>query len=145
MKTFLILDCNTLKSTVVQYTTADMRGLASTEQAGRLEEGEEGEAVELKDSQQEETGQAAASLTPDIPCWSQTHIHIFESSHLEGSYVGDLRHLMAHISPRRCRLPDLFLPVQSLHGGMGGDAWRLRHKISLLLSFLGAVRIPSHW
>ena len=32
-------------------------------------------------------GQAAVSLTPDV---DGTHIHIFESSQLEGSYVGDL-------------------------------------------------------
>ena len=64
-------------------------------------------------------GQAAVSLTPDIPCCSQTHVHMCESSHLEGSYVGDLRYLMAHISPRRCRLPGVFLPVESLHAGMG--------------------------
>ena len=47
MKTFLILDCNTLKSTVVKYTTADIRGLASTEQAGRLEEGDLGQQTHL--------------------------------------------------------------------------------------------------
>lgn len=32
-------------------------------------------------------GQAAAALTPDA---DGTHIHIFESSQLEGSYVGHL-------------------------------------------------------
>ena len=31
-------------------------------------------------------GRAAVSLTPDI---DGTHVHIFESSQLEGSYVGD--------------------------------------------------------
>ena len=32
-------------------------------------------------------GQAAISLTPDV---DGMHVHIFESSQLEGSYVGDL-------------------------------------------------------
>ena len=32
-------------------------------------------------------GQAAVSLTPDV---DGTHVRIFESSQLEGSYVGDL-------------------------------------------------------
>ena len=32
-------------------------------------------------------GQTAISLTPDV---DETHICIFESSQLEGSYVGDL-------------------------------------------------------
>ena len=32
-------------------------------------------------------GQAAISLTPDI---DGTHVHIFETSQLDGSYVGDL-------------------------------------------------------
>ena len=31
--------------------------------------------------------QAAISLTPDV---NAMHVHIFESSQLEGSYVGDL-------------------------------------------------------
>ena len=34
-----------------------------------------------------ETGQAASSLIPDV---DGMHIHIFESSQLEGSQVGDL-------------------------------------------------------
>ena len=25
-----------------------------------------------------------------VPCWNQMHVHIFESSRLEGLYVGDL-------------------------------------------------------
>ena len=25
-----------------------------------------------------------------VPCWNQMHVHIFESSQLEGPYVGDL-------------------------------------------------------
>ena len=32
-------------------------------------------------------GQAAVSLTPDV---DDTHMHIFESLQLKGSYVGDL-------------------------------------------------------
>ena len=35
-------------------------------------------------------GQAAISLTPDV---DGTHVHIFESSQLEGSYVGDLLYM----------------------------------------------------
>ena len=35
----------------------------------------------------EDRGQAAIPLTPDV---DGTHVHIFESSQLEGSYVGDL-------------------------------------------------------
>ena len=42
MKTFLILDYKTLESTVVQYTTADIQGLPSSEQAGRLTGGRGG-------------------------------------------------------------------------------------------------------
>ena len=43
--------------------------------------------VELEDWQQQETGQAATSLSPDI---DRTHTGIFESLQLGGSYVGDL-------------------------------------------------------
>ena len=44
--------------------------------------------VEMKDRQQQEMGgQAAVPLTPDT---DETHIRIFESLQLEGSYVGDL-------------------------------------------------------
>ena len=32
-------------------------------------------------------GQAAMSLTPDV---DGTHVHIFQSSQLEGLYIGDL-------------------------------------------------------
>ena len=35
-------------------------------------------------------GQAAISLTPDI---DETHVRIFESSQLEGSYVGDFLYI----------------------------------------------------
>ena len=38
-------------------------------------------------------GQAAISLTPDV---DGTHVHIFESSQLEGSYVGDLLYFNPH-------------------------------------------------
>ena len=37
-------------------------------------------------------GQAALSFTPDV---DGLHVHIFESSQLEGSYVGDL--LYSHL------------------------------------------------
>ena len=36
-------------------------------------------------------GQAAMSLTPDV---DGMHVHNFESSQLEGSYVGDLLYLL---------------------------------------------------
>ena len=36
-------------------------------------------------------GQSAISLTPDV---DGTHIRIFESSQLEGSYVGDLLYFL---------------------------------------------------
>ena len=35
-------------------------------------------------------GQGAISLTPDV---DGMHVHIFESSQLKGSYVGDLLHV----------------------------------------------------
>ena len=38
--------------------------------------------------------QAAISLTPDS---DGMHILIFESSHLEGSYVGDLLYISCHL------------------------------------------------
>ena len=41
------------------------------------------EMVELKDHQQQDGGQAAVSLTPD---GDGIHVHISESSQLEGSY-----------------------------------------------------------
>lgn len=44
--------------------------------------------VELKDHQQQDGGQAAVSLTPD---GDGIHVHISESSQLEGSYGGDLQ------------------------------------------------------
>ena len=43
-----------------------------------------------------EGGQAAISLAPDVDgpgtgsCWDKMYICLFESSQLEGSYVGDL-------------------------------------------------------
>ena len=49
-----------------------------------LEEGEEGRGRIEGSSVIGNVGEAAISLTQD------THIHIFESSQLEGSYVGDL-------------------------------------------------------
>ena len=142
MKTCLILDYNTLTSTVCSIQQLTYRGW---HQVNRQEDWDEGEMVELKIVSSSGRGQAAVSLTPDISCWSQTHMHVFGSSHLEGSYAGDLQYLTAWISPRRYHLPDLFPPVESLHGGMGGDAWRPRRKIFLLLSFLRAVKILSHW
>ena len=53
-----------------------------------LEEGEEvGDGRTEGLSAIGDGGQAAISLTPDV---DGTHVHIFESSQLEGSYVGDL-------------------------------------------------------
>ena len=45
--------------------------------------------TELKERQQQETGQAAISLTWEA-IGHRTHAGIFESFKLEGSYVGDL-------------------------------------------------------
>ena len=45
--------------------------------------------TELKERQQQETGQAAISLTWEA-IGHRTHTGIFESFKLEGSYVGDL-------------------------------------------------------
>ena len=53
-----------------------------------LEEGEEvGDGSAEGSSAIGDGGQAAVSLTPDV---DGTHVCIFESSQLEGSYVGDL-------------------------------------------------------
>ena len=53
-----------------------------------LEEGEEvGDGRVEGSSAIGDGGQAAISLTPDV---DGTHVHIFESSQLVGSYVGDL-------------------------------------------------------
>ena len=41
-------------------------------------------------------GQAAISLTPDV---DGTHVHILESSQLEGSYVGDLMYSSCYSLP----------------------------------------------
>ena len=43
-------------------------------------------------------GQAAISLTPDI---DGMHVRIFESSQLEGSYVGDLLYLNSGVQIKR--------------------------------------------
>ena len=59
-----------------------------------MEEGEEvgdGRAEGL--SAIGDRGRAAISLMPD---GNGTHIHIFESSQLEGSYVGDLLYVYIH-------------------------------------------------
>ena len=47
-------------------------------------------------------GQAAISLTPDA---DGTHIHIFESSKLEGSYVGGLLYTVEYESGVQGRGP----------------------------------------
>ena len=45
-------------------------------------------------------GQAAISLTPDV---DGTHVRIFESSQLEGPYVGDLRYCQSDLYLRIVR------------------------------------------
>ena len=83
-KTFLTLQCSTLESTVVQYNSRTAE--ANRQEELLVEEGEEGEMVGLKDHQQE-TEARCSSLMPDV---DGTHVRIFESSQLEGLYVGDL-------------------------------------------------------
>ena len=58
--------------------------------------------VELKDHQQQEMEgnlrfHSCLTLVAEIlvPCWDQMHIH-FESSQLDGLYVGDLLHAIWH-------------------------------------------------
>ena len=46
-------------------------------------------------------GQAAISLTPDVDV---THVRIFESSQLEGSYVGDLVYIKHSLKEKRYKL-----------------------------------------
>ena len=53
--------------------------------------------AELKARQQQETEgklqfHSRLTLMAQVlaPCWNQMHVRIFESSQLEGSYVGDL-------------------------------------------------------
>ena len=89
-KTCLILQYNALKSTVVQYNSWHIR--AGIEWTGKksywLQEGVEvGDGRAAGSSAIGDGGQAAISLTPDV---DGMHVHIFESSQLEGSYVGDL-------------------------------------------------------
>ena len=90
IKTFLNLQYSTLKSTVVQYNSWHTG--AGIEWAGKksywLEEGEEVEDGRAEGSSAiGDGGQAAISLTHDA---DGTHVHIFEISQIEGSYVGDL-------------------------------------------------------
>ena len=74
-----------MKSTVVYYNSW-YTGLASSEQARRLTDWRKerrGEMGELKDHQQQRWGGAAISFMSDA---DGTHVLIFESSQLEGSY-----------------------------------------------------------
>ena len=78
-----------MKSTVVQYNSWHTR--AGIEWAGKksywLEEGEEvGDGRAEGSSAIGDGGQAAISFTHDL---DEKHLHIFESSQLEGSYAGD--------------------------------------------------------
>ena len=92
-KTFLILQYSTLKSTVVQYNSWHTG--AGIEWTGKkiywLEEGEKDGRAEGS-SAVGDGGQAAVSLMPDI---NGTHVRIFESSQLEGLYVGHLLYFAA--------------------------------------------------
>ena len=89
-KTFLILQYSTLKSTVVQYSSWHTG--AGIEWTGKksywLEEGEEVRNCRAEGlSAIGDGGHTTISLTPDF---DGMHVCIFESSQLEGSYVGDL-------------------------------------------------------
>ena len=80
-----------LKSTITE-TTAGIQELALGEQVRRVTDCRKksrSEMTELKEHQQQETGQAAISLTWEA-IGHRTHTGIFESFKLEGSYVGDL-------------------------------------------------------
>ena len=85
-KSFLILQYSTLKNTIVQYKSWHT-------EAGIKWIGKKSYWLEVGDGRAEgssaigDGGQAAISVTPDI---DRTHVHIFESLQLEGSYVRDL-------------------------------------------------------
>ena len=92
-ETFLVLQYSTWKSTVVQHNSWPPG--AGIEGPGRksywLEEGGEvGDGRAEESSATGDGGQAAISLTPDV---DGTHVCIFESSQLWGSYVGDLLYI----------------------------------------------------
>ena len=53
-------------------------------------------------------GQAAISLTSDV---DGTHVHIFESSQLEGSYVRDLLYLYVYVMHFPCSSLNLSLDL----------------------------------
>ena len=78
-----------LKSTVVYYSSW-LAGLASGEPTSNNSYWLEEEQVEVGNGRSAgssaigDRGQTAVSLMPN----AGTHIHIFESLHLEGSYVG---------------------------------------------------------
>ena len=109
---------------------AGTQGLASSEQTRRVTDWRRErrwEMVELKGRQQQETEdqlQWPSHLTwmeqVLAPCWNLIHILIFESSQLEGSYVGDL---IVHFCARRLLCLPAFslflrpvsLPFQDLH------------------------------
>ena len=80
-------------------STVSIQGLALSKKSYRLEEG-----VEMGDGKIEGLsaigggGQAVIPLTPDI---DGMHVHIFESSQLEGSYVRDLLYLTFVGCPER--------------------------------------------
>lgn len=94
-KTFLIVQNSALKSTGVQYNTGT-QVLASSEQARRVTDWRR-EMVEQKGRQQQGTegklqcrSRRLLVARVPVPCWNQMHVRIFESLHLESSYVGDL-------------------------------------------------------
>lgn len=102
----------TLKSTVVQYSSWHTgAGIKCTgKKSYLLEEREKSWKTACKGS----WGQVAVPLTPDI---YETHISIFESWQLEGSYVGNLlySHAGQEITDSAVPLPFTF-PLSASHG-----------------------------
>ena len=97
-ETVLILQYSILKSTVIKYnswhTGAGIAWIGKN--SYWLEEWEEaGDGGAKGSSVVGSGGHAAVSLMPEVygtssgSMLNQVHIHIFGSSHLEGSYVGD--------------------------------------------------------
>ena len=85
-----------MKSTVVQYNSwYSGAGIEWTgKKSYQLEEGEEvGDGRAERSSAVGDRGRAAISLTSDI---HGTHVCVFESSQLEGSYVGGLLYYLLY-------------------------------------------------
>ena len=77
--------------------------------------------VELKDHQQQEMEGKLLSLTPDV---DGMHVHIFESSQLEGSYVGDLLY-MNFMWCKKLELISLLLVIVGWGKGRWGRTWQV--------------------